>query len=335
MIVSVVGTRPQFIKAAILARVLKMDIVDTGQHYDYSMAGQFFSEFQLYPKTIATAGDVTSMYQKLLDILPRYETVIVYGDCNTTLSAALASRHLGKRLVHVEAGCRSYNRAMIEESIRLTVDHLANLNLCPTKSALDNLRHEGVSGMFTGDLSQDYINSRVSKPKNGLPVATIHRAENMEHEREIVEIFANLKTNILWPQHPKMKSWKLPKNVLPIDPVDYATMLDMVEAAPYVITDSGGLQKEAYMLKTKCVTLRKDTEWIETLAGGWNTLVGVDVEKAVKAINIKPGTWTAGVFGEHAAERIKNAVERLDTTGGQRDLIEMRKTGGGTSFGWN
>ena len=310
--VSIVGTRPQFIKAAILAQTLEMDIIDTGQHYDHSLAGQYLDEFRVKAERIESAGDVSSMYKELMWRLTPYDTVIVYGDCNTTLAGALAADFLDKQLVHVEAGCRSFNRRMVEESIRITVDHLADLNLCPTETALWNLKDEEMGGVFTGDLSQDYI-ERCAFPfvKSGSAFVTIHRAENLENMDTILEILEAIERPMFWPQHPKMKKYKLPPNITPIEPLPYREMIDRIYNAPFIITDSGGLQKEAYMLKTKCITLREDTEWPETLHNGWNTLA-MDKDTVLKALDTEPGEWIGGLFGNNAAERMKDEIERLD-----------------------
>ena len=314
MIVSVVGTRPQFIKAAILSNTLEMDMIDTGQHYDYEMAGQYLEGLKV--KHLESNGDVSSMYKRLILALDPYDTVIVYGDCNTTLAGALAAKHLGKRLVHIEAGCRSYDRRMIEEGIRITVDSLSDLNLCSTVSALMNLHDEELQGEFVGDLSWDYIEKKRNIdviPDAGMPLITIHRAESMEYVDYILEVIGRTPYRYVWPQHPKMKDYELPGNVWPFPPLNYYNMLTAVIAAPFLITDSGGLQKEAYMLKTKCITLRQSTEWPETLTGGWNTLVGTDEDKILKAIEAKPKTHRDGLFGDgHAAERIKEHVEGID-----------------------
>ena len=333
MIVSVVGTRPQFIKASILHRTMPHDVIDTGQHYDYSMAGQYMGNMQAHP--LSSAGDVAGMYRALLPKLRKYDTIVVYGDCNTTLAGALATKRLGKKLVHIEAGCRSFDRRMVEESIRITVDHLADLNLCPTQTALQNLTDESAYGLFVGDLSWDYIKTSkfVNEPlKHGL--VTIHRAENMERMDEILDILESTNLFMMWPMHPKMRRYTLPDNVEARNPLSYDAMLNYLYNAPFIITDSGGLQKEAYMLKTKCITLRDNTEWSETLVGGWNTLAGTDKDKVLRALEKEPEFYTDGLFGDgHSAERIKNEIERLDRTGGKGCYQESRTAAGHAAIG--
>jgi len=292
-------------------------MIDTGQHYDYELAGQYLEGLKV--KRLESKGDVSSMYKRLILALDPYDTVIVYGDCNTTLAGALAAKHLGKRLVHIEAGCRSYDRRMIEEGIRITVDSLSDVNLCPTANAMMNLHDEELQGEFVGDLSWDYIYTklwyRVTAPAVW-PIITIHRRENLENVYHILDIIKKTQYDYVWPMHPKMKVYKLPSNVHPIEPYNYISMLMAVMAAPFIITDSGGLQKEAYMLKTKCITLRETTEWPETLTGGWNTLVGTDEDKILEAIDTQPKKYRDGLFGDgRAAERIKEYVDDQDTKG--------------------
>jgi UDP-GlcNAc3NAcA epimerase len=298
-IVSIVGARPQFIKAATLSRVLRPDeviqeiLLHTGQHYDENMSDVFFRELNIpipdYNLEVGSGShaEQTGMMLKGIEeilIKEKPDCTLVYGDTNSTLAGALAASKLHIPVAHIEAGLRSFNRAMPEEINRIVTDHISDLLFAPTQTAIDNLNHEGLADItcFTGDVMfdsvlyyQDWIRRDPAKYKTpGIPpeylLTTIHRAENTDNRtRKILQV-----------------SFPLPGNVHIIDPVGYLQMMKLTMDAAKVMTDSGGLQKEAYFLKKQCITLRTETEWIETLHDQWNIVTGSDpelIEKAVKS----------------------------------------------------
>ncbi len=320
-ILSVVGARPQFIKAAPLSRALRKQfkevLVHTGQHYDHNMSPVFFKELNIpkpdYSLNIGSGshGEQTGrMIIEIEKVLEREkpEVVLVYGDTNSTAAGALAAAKLSIPVAHVEAGLRSYNRKMPEEINRVVADHLSDLLFCPTVTAVKNLRKEGISkGVFnTGDVMYDALlaNREIAdskshilktldlKPKTYV-YSTVHRAENTDTKENLVgilEAFDDSGEQIIFPIHPRTKKMisrfniKVPRNIKVISPVGYLDSLSLELNAKKILTDSGGVQKEAYMLKVPCVTLRSETEWVETVEDGWNVLVKTDKDKIKKAI---------------------------------------------------
>jgi UDP-N-acetylglucosamine 2-epimerase (non-hydrolysing) len=256
------------------------------------------------------------------------DLVLVYGDTNSTIAGSLAAAKLYIKVAHVEAGLRSFNRGMPEELNRIVTDHLSDLLFCPTKTAVENLKREGITkGVFnTGDVMYDatLVFSRQLtvdrnktilgkfglNPKEYL-YATVHRAENtdnLENLKNIISAFAESGEKIVFPIHPRTEKAirqlgiKVGSNVRLIEPVGYLDNLVLIENAKKVLTDSGGIQKEAYFLKIPCITLRKETEWVETVKDGWNVLVGVDKTKIQKAIEeFEPKGKQSGNFGDGAA----------------------------------
>lgn len=325
-LITIIGARPQFIKAAPFSEEFRKKheeiLVHTGQHYDVNMSDVFFDELGI-PKPdynlgvgSGTHGKQTGkMLEGIEEIIQKEnpDGLLVYGDTNSTLAGALAASKLHIPVYHVEAGLRSYNKLMPEEQNRILTDHISNLLLCPTQTAVDNLNKEGItSGVInTGDIMYDTVlrNINISIQKycdgdwvkellsdNGdLPklteneyyLATIHRAENTDNPDKLFKIFkafSELDKPVLLPLHPRTK--KLIENldvdlnnIVIIKPVGYLLMLYLTSNAYMVITDSGGLQKEAYFLKTPCTTLRDQTEWVETLENDWNVLSCIDVEE--------------------------------------------------------
>lgn len=346
-IVSVVGARPQFIKAAAVSRVLQSNgniqdiILHTGQHYDRNMSQVFFDELDIpEPMYNLEVGSGTHAFQtgtmlkgiEEILIAEKPDWTLVYGDTNSTLAGALASVKLQIPLAHVEAGLRSFNRKMPEEINRIASDRIADLLFAPTKTALKNLNMEGLGDItcFTGDVMYDsvlfYMNRILREPDkykvNDLPgqyfLATIHRAENTDNInnlKNIFKAFAESGSFIILPVHPRTKKQiskniRISENVRIIDPVGYLEMLKLTMNAYKVLTDSGGLQKEAYFLGRPCITLRNETEWLETNHDGWNIITGTDPGKISEAINSSlPTSDRNNEFGDgHAAEAI---VERL------------------------
>ncbi|MGC8744980.1 MAG: non-hydrolyzing UDP-N-acetylglucosamine 2-epimerase [Verrucomicrobiia bacterium] len=353
-IVSIVGARPQFIKAAPLSKALRSAgyteiLLHTGQHYDDEMSAVFFRDLQIpepdYNLGIGSGshGEQTGkmlieIEQVLLSEKPHY--VIVYGDTNSTLAGALAACKLNIAIAHVEAGLRSFNRQMPEEHNRVLTDHCSDLLFCPTHTAVNNLAREGITnGVYlVGDIMYDAVlqfaqtASRRSnilkdlslKPKQYL-LATIHRPANTDNPQNLYNIlnaFAQIKETIIFPVHPRTRKKMLEfessnslnnpsyGNVKFIDPLGYLDMLVLEQNARVILTDSGGVQKEAYFFRVPCVTLRKETEWVETVEAGWNTLVGCDPERIVRAaLEARPGVESAWPYGDgRAAERIINVL---------------------------
>jgi UDP-N-acetylglucosamine 2-epimerase (non-hydrolysing) len=344
---SVVGARPNFIKLAPVSRELRKEfdeiIIHTGQHYDYEMDKIFFDELGIpEPDYHLGVGSGTHGYQtgemikRVEEVLMKEkpDLVIVYGDTNTTLAGALAAVKLHIKVAHVEAGLRSFDKRMPEEINRVLVDHCSDILFCPTKTAVENLKREGiVEGVYlVGDVMVDILKECIEiaekrskildeldlKPKDYY-LATVHRAENtddFERLKNIVEAFCEV-GNIVFPCHPRTEKrlkeyglWnKLTKNVKVIKPVGYLDMLILEKNAKKIITDSGGVQKEAYILKVPCITLRETTEWIETVEDGWNILVGADKEKIIRAIsNSKSMGYQRNVFGSCASKKIVNII---------------------------
>ncbi len=338
-IVTVVGARPQFIKAAAVSRVLRAVpgvqeiLLHTGQHYDANMSAVFFKELSIpEPDVNLGAGSGTHAVQTarmlegieavLLEEKP--DKVMVYGDTNSTLAGALAAVKLHLPLAHVEAGLRSFNRAMPEEINRVVTDRVADVLFAPTHTAVANLKTEGLEAVthFTGDVMYDsvlFYLDQVSQHASryalgGLPdhflLATIHRAENTDEPgnlNRILEAFASSGRTIVWPVHPRTRktltdSLKLPSNVNAIDPVGYLQMLWLTMNCDKVLTDSGGLQKESYFLGKPCITIRTETEWLETLHDGWNTVTGTDTDRILEAISSTyPSAARHDAFGDGQA----------------------------------
>lgn len=358
-LVTIVGARPQFIKSAPFSDMFRKGhkeiIIHTGQHYDENMSDIFFQELAIpKPDYFLGVGSGSHGYQtgrmleKIEQVLlkEKPDGVLVYGDTNSTLAGALAASKLHIPVFHVEAGLRSYNKQMPEEQNRILTDHISDLLFCPTKTAVENLKREGILDgvLLTGDIMADAVNRfmnlsnkfysngkwlEVLKADNPhLPqlkekeyyLATVHRAENTDDLMKLKCIFTALEMldqPVLVPLHPRTR--KLVgvlnisfENVIIIQPVGYLLMLYLTKNAYMVVTDSGGLQKEAYLLKTPCTTLRNETEWIETLENGWNCLCPINIqsilEKASRNLDSLNETQPQ-VFGDgKAALRICQAI---------------------------
>jgi UDP-GlcNAc3NAcA epimerase len=311
-VVTVLGARPQFIKAAVVSRAfaskgLPEKIVHTGQHYDSNMSDVFFDELEIpRPEHHLGIGGGThgqntgrmieAIEKVLLDIRPDW--VLVYGDTDSTLAGALAAVKLHIPVAHVEAGLRSFNRRMPEEINRVLTDHAASLLFAPTGTAVAHLACEGISGtgvQLVGDVMYDAalyygekadrtssILARLNLAPKEYALATIHRAENTDNRQRLAAIldgFSGFDSEIVLPLHPRTRGrlatlgLALPGNVRAIDPVGYLDMVMLEKNAALIATDSGGVQKEAFFYRVPCVTLRDETEWSELVAGGWNRLV--------------------------------------------------------------
>ncbi|WP_319559838.1 non-hydrolyzing UDP-N-acetylglucosamine 2-epimerase [Marispirochaeta sp.] len=336
-IVTVVGARPQFVKAAVLSRHIRSDrykgkiselIVHTGQHYDRNMSEVFFSEMQIPHPDVnlgisgGSHGSMTGeMLAKIEEVLAEHkpDLVMVYGDTNSTLAGALAAAKLHISVAHVEAGLRSFNMIMPEEINRVLTDHIAEYLFCPSAVSVENLRKEGIpkhltpekkSKVFTcGDIMFDAslfyreINAQRKEEDKiihrlnigpDFVLTTVHRAENTDNPARLEAIFSAMnemeETNFILPLHPrtgkivKERGITINSNVRVIEPVGYFDMLDLEEHCRLIMTDSGGVQKEAYFFGKPCITLRDETEWVETVQSGWNRLVGAEKDTIKMAL---------------------------------------------------
>ena len=281
-------------------------------------------------------GEMLKRTEEVL-IKEKPDLVLVFGDTNTTLAGALAASKLHTKVGHVEAGLRSFDRRMPEETNRVLTDHCSDLLFCPTETAVDNLKREGIEkGVYlTGDVMVDALKENIEiaerkskildelslKPKDYY-LATLHRAENtddLKRLKNIVDAFCEI-GNLIFPCHPRTEKFlrefnlwdKVTKKIKIIKPVGYLDMLMLEKNAKKILTDSGGVQKEAYVLKAPCITLRENTEWVETVEDGWNILVGADKDKIIKmASDFKPEGEQRNVFGDgKASEEIVNIIGR-------------------------
>jgi len=347
-ILTVVGARPQFIKAAPFSRAVRERhtevLVHTGQHYDASMSDVFFEELNL-PKPDHHLGvgsgphgaQTGQMLERLEAVIKREspDRVVIYGDTNSTLAGALAAAKLAIPVAHVEAGLRSFVRDMPEEINRVVADRVSTYLFAPTQTAVDNLAREGITEgvTLTGDIMCDallqhaqaaaarsQVMSRLALTPGAYVLATVHRAANTDDPAKLAEIMdalALLKEPVIVPMHPRTRAALMGTDieveppVRIIDPVGYLDMLELQRNARMVLTDSGGMQKEAYLLAVPCVTLRDETEWVETLEGGWNVLAGADAERILAAAKRTPPQGSPPpVFGDgKAAQRMVSALE--------------------------
>jgi len=350
-VLSVVGARPQFIKAAPFSRALRARhteiLVHTGQHYDAQMSDVFFDELAL-PRPDHHLGvgsgphgaQTAAMLERAEAVMEREapDRVVVYGDTNSTLAGALAAAKLRIPVAHVEAGLRSFNRAMPEEINRIVADHVSSYLFAPTRTAAGHLAAEGITRgvTLTGDIMYDallanapvaaersQILRRLSLAPGGYALATVHRAANTDATArlgEIIDALALLGEPVVLPLHPRTRAalmaadFEIAPPVRVIDPVGYLDMLALEQGARMILTDSGGVQKEAYLLGVPCVTLRDETEWVETLEGGWNVLAGAQTERILAAARRgRPAGAPLPLFGDgRAAERMVEALERDD-----------------------
>jgi UDP-GlcNAc3NAcA epimerase len=339
-VLTVVGARPQFIKAAPVSRILRRRhqevLVHTGQHYDHNMSELFFRELSIPepdlnlgvgsgPHGAQTGAMMAGLERVAQEQLP--EWLLVYGDTNSTLAGALVAAKLHIPVAHVESGLRSFDRRMPEEVNRVLADHVSDLLFCPTEVAVRNLAREGVErGVhLVGDVMYDAFvfnlgaasQSTKIVAERGLDRAefalvTVHRAENTDDPERLRSIVSGLERSgleVVLPLHPRARARlaELPNSRIQIiEPVGYLEMLALEQAASVIATDSGGVQKEAYFLGTPCVTLRDSTEWTETVATGWNRLVGADSEKIAESMrSFRPAGPRPPLFGDgHAAEKI-------------------------------
>lgn len=329
-VASIIGARPQFIKCAPVSRALRQVVdevlIHTGQHYDDSMSGVFFRQLGIadpdYHLNVGSGahGEQTGEMLKRLEVILQHQqpdAVLVYGDTNSTLAGALAAAKLHVPVIHVEAGLRSFNRRMPEEINRVLTDQLSALLLCPTDTAVENLRREGVTdGVYlVGDVMYDALLDSVDRARDASTIldrlgvqpqryllATVHRADNTDQCTRLEGIMSALNQLagpdrvIVLPVHPRTRkqlekvSFRPSAHLLLIEPLPYLDMVRLESDARAIVTDSGGIQKEAYWLGVPCITLREETEWVETVASGWNCLTGVSMERIVSAVvSARPG----------------------------------------------
>lgn len=356
-VVTVVGARPQFVKAAPVSRVLRLAhvelLVHTGQHYDDEMSGAFFRDLEMPEPDInlevgsgSHGAQTAEMVRRLEPVIAEHQPdgVVIYGDTNSTLAAAIVAAKVvypdGRRpwLAHVEAGLRSFNRAMPEERNRIVADHLADLLLAPTTTAMDHLAREGLAerAELVGDVMVDLFRWAepradahllpIAREQPGFVLVTLHRAENVDDVGRLRAWLASLADlaaarPVIVPLHPRTRAaaeragLPLPSAVTFVEPVGYLEMVALELAAAAILTDSGGVQKEAYLASVPCITLRTETEWPETVTAGWNTVLGdrpAELEAVLEevlrrgAAQVRPELFGDG----RAAGRIVAALER-------------------------
>lgn len=361
-VLSVVGARPQFVKAAPVSAALRARhlelLVHTGQHYDDAMSDAFFREllipepeFNLEVGSSSHATQTGEIMRRLEPVVLAHEPdgVLLYGDTNSTLAGAVVAAKLqypdGRRpwLAHVEAGLRSFNRAMPEERNRIVADHLADLLLAPTPAAMQHLEHEGLGdrAQLVGDVMVD--SHRLASQRTDIPaearempgylLLTLHRAENVDDPARLRAwmMALDLPQPIVFPVHPRTMAAlaragvRPPNNVRVLEPVGYLQMAALEAHARAILTDSGGVQKEAYLSGVPCITLRTETEWVETVDAGWNCLVGPSADAIRTALEddafMSRERPRPQLYGDgHAADRIVAALERLQA-GGQTGSV--------------
>jgi UDP-GlcNAc3NAcA epimerase len=366
-IATVIGARPQFVKAAVLSRVLRSEpfrgtiderLIHTGQHYDDNMSEVFFREMGIPEPNInlgvggGSHGKMTGLMlgkieAELLDARP--DLLVVYGDTNSTLAGALAASKLGIPIAHVEAGLRSYDKTMPEEQNRVLADHLSAMLFCPTETAVGNLLRESIGNsapaprpssdapavLRVGDVMLDaslYYRSIAAGRPTGercaarlfLPASfrllTLHRAENTDNGARLAAIVGALNRSvdmpIVFPIHPRTRKRiaeegiALAPHIMAIEPVGFLDMIELESACSCVLTDSGGVQKEAFFFGKPCITLRETTEWVETIESGWNKLVGADGDRIIAALrSASPGRSGTAPYGDgRAGEAIALAI---------------------------
>jgi UDP-GlcNAc3NAcA epimerase len=350
-ILTVIGNRPQFIKAAAVTPPLRGKheevMVHTGQHFDDQLSAVFFAELglpapehelgiALGSNTSQTARMLAALERVLAEVAP--QAVLVYGDTNSTLAGALAAAQAGIPVAHVEAGMRSFDRSMPEELNRVLTDHASALLLCPSQAASDNLFREGVRGRIeeVGDVMidvamavqprararLDLVRARGLKPREYV-VATAHRAGNVDDPSRLallVKLLTSVPAPVVFAVHPRTQARLsdmgllagLEQQLTITPPLGYVELTALMCNARAVMTDSGGLQKEAYLAGVPCLTLRANTEWTETVEHGWNVLVDLDCERALEALERKPPAERPALYGDgHAGERVVEALTLL------------------------
>jgi len=354
-IVTILGARPQFVKAAVLSRIISEEkeieevIIHTGQHYDSNMSEVFFAEMEIpnpkYNLDINGLGHgamTGQMLEKIEEVLikEKPDAVVIYGDTNTTIAGALAAKKLDIKVAHIEAGLRSFNMQMPEEINRILTDRISNLLLCPTDTAIKNLKKEGFDNLDikivkSGDIMKDAVEfySKDSAKRSSVikdlklknkefVLATIHRQENTDDLEKLKSIFEGLETiskemPVVLPLHPRtrniLKQHLLNYDLTFIDPVGYFDMLELLKNCKMVVTDSGGLQKEAFFNKKHCIIARDETEWIELVENGFARIIGSDRVKmldAYKDLKNSNTDFAFDLYGNEVGLKIYNEIKK-------------------------
>ncbi len=349
-IVSIIGARPQFVKASILSHAIRDAghnevLINTGQHYDDNMARIFFDEMEIpkpnYNLGVGSGSHATQTAASLIGIeeiiiAEQPDCIVVFGDTNATLAGALVASKLHVKIVHIEAGLRSYNREMPEEINRIVTDILSDILFVPTQVAVDNLKKEGiVNGVhIVGDVMVDalykYTEEAEQKSsilgdlglnKNEYILMTIHRPSNADHDDRLNSILNQVSKSalpIIFPVHPRSRARveslidNVEGEIHLVEPVGYLDMMLLEKSAHMIVTDSGGIQKEAYLHRIPCLTIRSETEWVETVEDGWNYLVGDRLEEIPKFQNNfpVPKRWKSHYGDGEAAPKIINILEK-------------------------
>jgi len=355
-VVTILGARPQFVKAAVLSRIIAKKkeieeiIVHTGQHYDSNMSDVFFDEmeipqpkYNLHINGLSHGAMTGQMLEKIEEVLLRERpmAVIIYGDTNSTIAGALAAKKLDIKVVHIEAGLRSFNMKMPEEINRILTDRISDLLLCPTETAISNLQNEGFDNMDIeivqcGDIMKDAVEyySKISEERSTIirdlelknkdfVLATIHRQENTDDLEKLKSIFDGLENiskevSVVLPLHPRtrkiLEKHQLKYNLTIIDPVGYFDMLELLKNCTMVITDSGGLQKEAFINKKHCIIARDETEWVELVDNGFAAIVGSDGKKMIEYFNYFQNCnsdFDINIYGEDVGKMIYGEILKL------------------------
>ncbi len=355
-IVTILGARPQFVKAAVLSRIISEKkeieevIIHTGQHFDNNMSEVFFTEMEIpkpkYNLNINGLGHgamTGQMLEKIEEVLLKEKplAVVIYGDTNSTIAGALAAKKLDIKVVHIEAGLRSFNMQMPEEINRILTDRISDLLLCPTSTAIKNLKKEGFDYLDnnvveSGDIMKDAVAfysknsaerssiiSDLDLQNNNFVLATIHRQENTDDLQKLRSIFEGLQIinkeiPVVLPLHPRtrniLKNNNLVYNFIMIDPVGYFDMLELLKNCKMVVTDSGGLQKEAFFNKKHCIIAREETEWIELVENGFAKIVGSDQQKMIKAFKEYKNSkadFNINLYGDRVGESIYNNINSI------------------------
>jgi UDP-GlcNAc3NAcA epimerase len=353
-ILTVVGNRPQFIKAAAVSGLLRQKhqeiLIHTGQHYDDSLSQVFFAELGLAKpdRELGIGGgsnesQTTKMSSALKGLIPEIapDAVLVYGDTNSTLAGAQAAKQAQLPVIHIEAGMRSFDLTMPEERNRIATDQLSDLLLCSSSTAAENLRDEGISGRVevVGDVMVDValrwqpaarerttdLAEKLDLQPHEYLLVTAHRAGNVDDPvrlTKLMDLLRALPAPVVFPVHPRtrarllaMGSWEQLTEIRGMhvtEPLGYAEFTALLCGARAMLTDSGGVQKEAYLAGVPCITLRANTEWVETVDAGWNTLVDLDAQAALDALEQKPPVERPELYGDgHAAERCVAAIGSL------------------------
>jgi len=355
-IVTILGARPQFVKAAVLSRVISKYkaieevIIHTGQHYDNNMSTIFFQEMQIPTPKYNLAinglshGAMTGqMLQKIEEVLieEKPDLVVVYGDTNSTMAGALAAKKMNIKVAHIEAGLRSFNMKMPEEINRILTDRISDLLLCPTDTAVENLQNEGFNNLPSkvvkcGDIMKDAVEfyGRTSKEKSSIisklklrksefVLATIHRQENTDSIENLKSIFEGLEQiskqkEVVLPLHPRTKAileeHNLSYNITTIKPVGYFDMLELLKNCNLVVTDSGGLQKEAFFNNKHCIIAREETEWVELVSNNFAKIVGsnkVAMIDAFEKFQNSSANFKVELYGNDVGEKIYTEILNL------------------------